>query len=450
MTKIILLGLGLLLTSLSKPVFAYLDPSTGSMIGSMVIGLLATLAFLVKGIYYKGLDSVFGMFGKNFGSRAERNSIVFYSEGRHYWNTFKPVIDEFMRRGVPCTYLTSDVKDPGLLCASELVTTKYIGEGSHAHRYLSFLEADVCAMTTSGLDVLQIKRSKGVKHYAHLIHAPTDTANYKLYSFDYYDSIFASGEHQIRSIQKLEELRGTRPKRLINAGCLYYDDMMARRKKYGSPNPARQTLTVLVAPTWGANGLLQRSGSRILVSLLEAGYAVIFRPHPQSVISEKELLFDLQERLRPYTNLDWDQRPDSMESMSKADVMISDISGVAFDFAFVFEKPVITVKSDFNTNGLEASELPWEPWELTVLYQIGRQIDEKALEQLPEILEQEVKQGNHKAVIRHLREMSVTNFSCAAQEVANELLLIQKEVGSQPVCEVKGSMVTSMQSPQAQ
>ena len=446
----ILLCLVFLLTSFSGSAYAYLDPSTGSMIGSMVVGLLAAVVFLLKGLYYKGLENMFGLFGKHMGSGPERNSIVFYSEGHQYWNTFKPVIDEFNRRGVPCTYLTSDAKDPGLLCTSELVATKFIGTGSKAHRYLSFLEADVCAMTTPGLDVLQIKRSKGVKHYAHLIHSPTDTANYKLYSFDYYDSIFVSGDHQIRSIRKLEELRGMRAKRLINAGCLYYDDMTQRTKKYDPLNSSSQTLTVLVAPTWGDNGLLRKSGTRILVSLLEAGYAVILRPHPQSVISDKEILIDLQEQLQPYSKLEWDQRPDGLESMSKADVMISDFSGVAYDFAFVFEKPVITVKSDFNTNGLEASELPWEPWELTALHQIGRQIDEKALALLPEILEQEVKQGNHKAVIRHLREMSVSNFSCAAQEVANGLLLIQKEVGSQTVCEMKGSMVTSMQSPQAQ
>jgi len=43
------------------------------------------------------------------------------------------------------------------------VEAKYIGTGTKAYSYLRFLEADVCAMTTPGLDVLQIKRSKGVK-----------------------------------------------------------------------------------------------------------------------------------------------------------------------------------------------------------------------------------------------------------------------------------------------
>ncbi len=445
----ILLCLGLLLAGLVEPAHAYLDPGTGSMIGSMLIGILATFVFLVKGFYYKGLEGAFGLIGKRFRSHGERSSIVFYSEGRQYWNTFKPVIEEFMRRGVPCTYLTSDAQDPGLLCSTELVTTKYIGEGSQAHRYLSFLEADVCAMTTPGLDVLQIKRSKGVKHYVHLIHAPTDAANYKLYSFDYYDSIFVSGDHQARSIRKLEELRGLPPKCLINAGCVYYDELMQQAKNYDPPKTSSQTLTVLVAPTWGPNGLLRRSGTGILVSLLDAGLAVILRPHPQSFVSEKGIIIDLQKQLEPYSNLEWDQRPDGLESMAKADVMISDISGAAFDFAFVFEKPVVTVKTEFNKIGLEAADLSWDPWELTVLDQIGRQIDEAELDHLPEILQQEVGHDDRKPLIRQLRETSVNHFSCAAEHVADELLRIQEQVQSTSIVESESPMIAQVRDPQA-
>ncbi len=35
------------------PLFAYLDPGTGSMIVSAIIGALATVAFVLKGWFYK-------------------------------------------------------------------------------------------------------------------------------------------------------------------------------------------------------------------------------------------------------------------------------------------------------------------------------------------------------------------------------------------------------------
>ncbi len=43
----------LLLTIPVLPIFAYLDPGTGSMIVSAVIGALATVAFIFKGWFFK-------------------------------------------------------------------------------------------------------------------------------------------------------------------------------------------------------------------------------------------------------------------------------------------------------------------------------------------------------------------------------------------------------------
>ena len=103
---------------------------------------------------------------------------------------------------------------------------------------------------------------------------------------------------------------------------------------------------VLVAPTWGPNGLLRKFGARVLIPLLEKRWKVILRPHPQSYISERDMLDRLQEELREHSNLHWDDAPDGLRSMARAHVMVSDLSGVVFDFAFVVEKPVITFKFD--------------------------------------------------------------------------------------------------------
>jgi hypothetical protein len=47
------LTLLLALAGFSQPAFAYLDPSTGSMIFSAVLGILATLGLAVKTYWYK-------------------------------------------------------------------------------------------------------------------------------------------------------------------------------------------------------------------------------------------------------------------------------------------------------------------------------------------------------------------------------------------------------------
>lgn len=116
-----------LLTIFSQPAFAYLDPGSGSMLVAGLVGLLASLLFFLKGLFYKSRRTVLGLMGRTAKEDQSRHQLVFYSEGRQYWNTFKPVIDELVGRGEKCAYLTSDEQDPGLLYASEFISTKHIG-----------------------------------------------------------------------------------------------------------------------------------------------------------------------------------------------------------------------------------------------------------------------------------------------------------------------------------
>jgi hypothetical protein len=264
------------------PAYAYLDPGTGSMLVSAIIGIIASLFFSLKKIYYGFSQGVLVALGMKFKRKKEPIPLVFYSEGKQYWNTFKPVIEELIRRQTTCTYFTQDTEDPGLSLSSPYYSAEFIGKGNKGYSRMNFLEATVCAMTTPGLDVLQIKRSKGVRHYAHLIHAPADVAKYKLYSFDYYDSIFVSGEHQARSIRSLETFRGTHSKQIYNTGCLYYDEL-ALALDSTNMEASNSQPTVLVAPTWGSNGLLSKYGVQLLKPLLERRIRSWAEPQPLSV-----------------------------------------------------------------------------------------------------------------------------------------------------------------------
>jgi O-antigen/teichoic acid export membrane protein len=53
--------LALLLLLASPPAFAYLDPSTGSMVVSAIVGIFASIALAVKTYWYK----IKGFFKRN-------------------------------------------------------------------------------------------------------------------------------------------------------------------------------------------------------------------------------------------------------------------------------------------------------------------------------------------------------------------------------------------------
>ena len=89
----------------------YIDPGTGSMLFSILIGAAATLFFLAKALFLK-LKLFFS--GKKGGVAADSSykKYVIYCEGKQYWNVFKPVADEFEKRGIELTYYTSAKDDP--------------------------------------------------------------------------------------------------------------------------------------------------------------------------------------------------------------------------------------------------------------------------------------------------------------------------------------------------
>lgn len=425
--KKLILTIIVLFFSFQAPAYAYLDPGTGSMLLSAMIGIVATLFFAVKSAYYKIAGAFLSLFGVKY--EKKKYGIVFYSEGKSYWRTFKPIIEAFHQRGISATYLTSSEDDEGLEFKSEFIDCQYIGEGNRAYSRLNMLEADVCVMTTPGLDVLQIHRSKGVKHYAHVVHAPTDAGLYKLYSFDYYDSVLCSGLHQIESLRYLERLRATEPKLLLHSGCPYMDVLA---KRLDEQTPMTQDIKglphILIAPTWGNNGLLKRFGLSLLKPLAEKGYQITIRPHPQSYIAEPELMKSLTTELADYSNINWDRSADNFDVLAKSDIMISDLSGVIFDYAFVFEKPVITMQFEVNLLGTEANDLPEPVWELGVLNIIGQQITVEQLADLPSLVQKLTKNACIKQNIIELRDKSLFHYRQAGEVIAQQLVDIQFNV----------------------
>lgn len=363
----------------------YIDPGTGSMLFSVFISLFALLYFASRAFFIK-LRVIFA--GGRKEKKGETVPYVVYCEGKQYWNTFKPVVEEFERRGLPLLYLTSAEDDPINDLKLWHVRCEYIGAGNKAFARLNLLEADVCLMTTPGLDVFQLKRSKGVKHYSHVLHMINDATLYKRYGLDYFDSVLLSGDYQKEDIRYLEKLRGLPEKQLVTVGSPYLDVLSEKLDSVMKEVCGEKDgFTVLVSPSWGSSGLLSRYGERLLDPLADAGFDMIIRPHPQSRSVEKEMLDRLQERYAGNSKIKWDFAPDNIVSLSKADIMISDFSSITLDYAFLREKPFLSVIGGFDPRPYDAGKVPHELWQFRILPEIGRELREEDFKEIKNIIE---------------------------------------------------------------
>ena len=147
---------------------------------------------------------------------------------------------------------------------------------------------------------------------------------------------------------------------------------------------------MLVSPTWGPSGLLTRFGDSLLEALGKTGWKVIVRPHPQSKTSESELLEKLSEKYKDNKNIIWDFEKDNMIAMAKSNIMISDFSGIIYDYAFLFNNPILYVDVNFDKTPYDLDDLPNEGWLFETLKDIGVQIKQEDFPSIKEIVEKTV------------------------------------------------------------
>ena len=373
----------------------YIDPGTGSMLFSILIGACATVFFLAKAIWLKLKLFISG--GKSGLTDKSNKKFVIYSEDKRYWNVFKPILDEFEKRKTEITYYAANENDPVFEENYLYVKPEIIGEGNKAFAKLNMLSAGFVLMTTPGLQVYQLKRSKYVKHYCHIFHSPGDPTMYRLFGIDYFDSILLTGDYQIADIREMERQRNLPPKDLITVGCTYLD--VFKKKMEEIPVENNHTFTVLVSPSWGASALLSKYGEKLLDPLIETGFNIILRPHPQSIISEAEMLNRLLERYKNAKNLNIDTNRDNFFSLKKADLMISDFSAIIWDYTFLCDKPVMYASAEMELGPYDAYNMDHEIWQFETVRKIGIKLEEKDFPNIKQI----IKDANDNPKLAELR-----------------------------------------------
>lgn len=425
----------------------YIDPGTGSMLFSVLLGALTAFYFVGRALIIK---LKFIMTGKQSAVQKQNAGIVLFCEGAQYINVLLPVLEAFEKRKVNVNYYTSVQDDPSFNAGYTYIKSEYIGQGNTAIARLNFLQADICLMTTPGLDVYQLKRSKGVKHYSHILHAPSDATMYRLFGLDYFDSVLLSGDYQKKDIRLLEADRNIKEKELITVGCPYLDvlqqkiEVLARQKavehepKKGTQNATQSEaqkfdFTVLVSPSWGKSALLSRYGEKLLDPLVKTGFRIIVRPHPQSKKSESALLERLEKVYENAANLEWNYESDNINALSRADIMISDFSGIIFDYAFLREKPFLYVNEDIDIRPYDAGDLAeMNPsvtaWQFSVLPSIGKKLTEADFSDIGNILSECAKNTEYKAEQQKAKQTAWMYPGESGERVADFLMQKQLEL----------------------
>ena len=413
----------------------YIDPGTGSMLFTIFIGIVTSLMFLWKKLVLK---LKFILLGGRVKASEERYPYVIFSDSKRYWNVFRPICEQFEQRGIPLEYLTASPDDPALEESYKYVHCRFIGENNKAYARLNLLDAGVLLSTTPGLDVYQWKRSQNVGWYVHIFHAVDEGTGYRMFGMDYYDAVLLTGAFQEKYIRRLEELRGLPEKELLVVGSTYMDALKEKLDKkqkeeesQGKIEEKTERKTVLLAPSWGESSILSKYGAAILHALIATGYHIIVRPHPQSLISEKAVLEPLWKEFPDSDDLEWNYDNDNFEVLRKADVMITDFSGIIFDYALVFGKPIIYADTSFDSAPYDAAWIDEPLWRFEVLKDLGEPLKEEDFPRMRELIDGLSQKGQKSEARERVRNEAWQCVGESAEKTVDYMIRKYQELSSE-------------------
>ncbi|HAM14819.1 MAG TPA: hypothetical protein DCP91_02940 [Eggerthellaceae bacterium] len=302
--------------------------------------------------------------------------IVFYSEGSGFYKYFKGAI-EYLLQHSDCIvhYVTNDPDDQvfGIAESQPRICPYYIGQ-QRAITLMMKMDADIVVTTLEDLETFYIKRSYVRKdiEYVFMFHhmmschlTPTRTA------YDHYDTLLCIGPHQVEEIRRAEELYHLPAKKLVEAGYDLIDEEIAAYEAMQAA-PSDQP-TVLIGPSWQEGNVLDSCFDDLMKGLLGKGWRVIVRPHPEYTKRYRARWEALQARYAdvPESQLHFERDFSSNETIWTSDVLITDWSSVACEFAFSTLKPCIFVDTPMKVGNPDWQQLGITPTDISLRSQVG-------------------------------------------------------------------------------
>ncbi|MEE8566534.1 MAG: CDP-glycerol glycerophosphotransferase family protein [Candidatus Bipolaricaulota bacterium] len=344
-------------------------------------------------------------------------TIVFYAEHAGYYPYFEGLVEELIgEHKQSLCYVTSDPNDPILQTSESRIRAFYVSKLLPI--FMAYINSKVFVMTLTDLNRFYLKRSINPVHYVYVFHALVSTHMAYLYgAFDHYDSILCVGPHQIEEIRRHEELNKLPPKRLVEAGYYRLERIYKAYQEYSPGKPSSSTKgIILIAPSWGADNVLESCGEHLVAILLEAGYEVIVRPHPETVRRSPNLLELFASRFGSNASFTLERSVADDDSLLRANVLICDCSGVALEYSFGTERPVLFLDVPIKIRNPRFEELGTTPLELSLRLEIGVIVSPEKLDTVPEVISNLItNSATYRKRIAELREQNVYAFGRSSE-----------------------------------
>lgn len=316
--------------------------------------------------------------------------LVFYSESSGFYKYYKGIIEYILKNtNIAVHYITSDPNDQVFAISQSQPRLKpyYIAE-KRLITLMMKLDCDVMVMTMPDIENFHIKRSYVRKdiEYVYVPHC-IDSINMTMRTgaVDHYDSVLCVGKHQKEEITNTEAVYGLPHKTLVDWGYTLLDEMRAQYA--ASAHEDKPGKKILIAPSWQKNNIVDSCLEEILDTLKGRGYQITVRPHPQEVRLKQAYMEQLEAKYAADRDVEIQTDFSSNSTVFEADLLITDWSGITYEYAFTTLRPVLFIDTPMKVMNPEYGKINTPPINIWMREVIGAVVKPDELEKLPEAVE---------------------------------------------------------------
>jgi hypothetical protein len=306
---------------------------------------------------FKSLSSLFDkiknnyyIFQKIIYLRKIKPKYLFFSEDKKYQKYAYLLIETLVKKYPKEVYYVSlDVDDK---IKNPDVKNIFIGKGLIMNIFFLIIRAQNFFLTLTDLDNHVVKKTKNVDRYIYYFHGAVSTTKvYTATAFDNYDIILCNGDYHLNEIRKRESIKKIKKKKLIKTGYFYFDYL---NNKINTKIKANE---ILIAPSWNYSqkDYINENLEEIIQSVLNKGYIVKFRPHPESF---KRSMITINNFKNKFSNEKFilDETSENISSMENAKCLITDSSGIAIEYVLLFKKPALYFENNDKIHNIEFND----------------------------------------------------------------------------------------------
>lgn len=234
----------------------------------------------------------------------------------------------------------------------------YIGRGFARTFFFRLVNTKYFVLTMTDLNNFYLKKSLNVDKYVYVFHSLVSTHRvYRDKAYNSYDVVLCPTEYHFNELLKTEQKYNLNEKKLIKYGYPRIQEIIKKNNIIKDKN--KKEIKILIAPTWGLSSLLNFDIIKLINILIKNHYQVHLRLHPMSYRKSPKIVGKIKNIFKNKNNSKFFFHENIYNDnlINECDFLITEWSGIAFEFAFSRLRPVFFIDTPPKINNPKWREI---------------------------------------------------------------------------------------------